>query len=289
MPQDILATIAERMGSFSKGQRRIASYILEHYNEAAFMTAAKLGAVADVSESTVVRFATMLGYDGYPEFLADLSELVKSRLTSVQRVEVARRRIDPEHIIDDVLAMDADCVRKTISGISQENFEDAVERIVNAGTIYVMGVRSSSALSGFMGGYLSMIFKNVQVINGLSQGEVYEQILRINSGDVLVGISFPRYSQRTVTSMRYAKSRGASVIAITDSERSPLASIADCNLLARCEIISYLDSLVAPLSVINALLVAVGMRREQELCWSLGRLEKIWDEYNVYEKNRTDS
>ena len=285
MSEDILATIESRMPGFSKGQRRIANYILLHYDEAAFMTAAKLGAVSEVSESTVVRFATALGYEGYPEFLADLGELVKSRLTSEQRLEVAKSRIDQGHIIENVLAMDADCVRKTISGISREDFENAVERIVNAENIYVIGVRSSSALASFMGGYLSMMFKNVQVINGAAQTEPYEQILRINSNDVLVGVSFPRYSQRTVTTMQYAKSRGASVIAITDSERSPLADIADSKLMARCEIISYVDSLVAPLSVINALLVAVGMRREEELRWSLGHLEKMWDQYNVYEKN----
>ena len=284
MAEDILVTIEKRMSTFSKGQRRIASYILEHYNEAAFMTAAKLGVVANVSESTVVRFATLLGYEGYPEFVTDLGELVKSRLTSTQRIEVAKRRIDPERIVENVLAMDADCVRKTIAGISDDEFQRAVDEIVNAETIYVMGVRSASALSGFLANYLGMSFKNVQLIDGRSQSEVYEQILSVGENDVMIGISFPRYSQRTVTAMRYAKSRGASVIALTDSERSPLSDIADCKLLARCEILSYVDSLVAPLSVINALLVAVGMRREEELRSTLGQLERIWDEYNVYEK-----
>ena len=288
MTADVLRTIEDNMEDFSKGQKRIAAFVLAHYEEAAYMTAAKIAAVADVSESTVVRFAMQLGYEGYPEFTEDLAELVKSRLTPLQRIDVARQRIGSDRILEKVITMDADCVKKTVSGLSKTEFQRAVDKIVGAGSIYVVGVRSAAHLAGFLAGYLQLSCKNVRLLNGISESEIYEQMLRIGPEDVVIGISFPRYSKRTVTAMRFAHERGASTIAITDSERSPLARYADCKLFAKCEIISYVDSLVAPLSVIDALLVAVGMRKDEELRSALVQLENIWDVNDEYNSEPDD-
>ncbi len=285
---DLLETIKNRMSEFSKGQRYIAEYILEHYDEAAYMNAARLGAVADVSESTVVRFAMMLGYKGYPEFLKDLNEVVKSRLTSVQRVGVTKTVIGDDDVLSRVLSLDAESVRKTVGNISQADFKRAVREIVNAENIYIIGMRSAQGLAEFLYTYLSMMFKNVFQFNGPSASEMFERIHKIGKNDVLIAISFPRYSSRTINACRFAKSRGARVISLTDSERSPLIEYSDCKLLARCEVISFIDSLVAPLSILNALIVAVGLERQDDLRNTLTELEQIWDEYDVYAKDKED-
>ena len=276
------------MLSFSKGQKRIAAYILGHYDEAAYMSAFSLGAAADVSESTVVRFAKQLGYIGYPAFQRELQETVRSRLTSLQRIGVSNILIGEEDVVDRVLSLDADCVKKTIDEVNKENFEAAVKAIVEAKDIYVVGVRSSFCLAYLLSYYLSMMFKNVKLITSTSAGEMYEQIRAVEEGDILIGISFPRYSQTTVKALQYAKRRKARVVSITDSVLSPLATFSDFLLLAKCEIVSFVDSLVAPLSVINALLVAIGMNRKNELHNALIELEEIWDEYQVYEKGIDD-
>lgn len=290
MQTDLLTQIETGMLGFSKGQKRIARYILDHYEQAAYMTAARLGAAADVSESTVVRFAMALGYEGYPEFLADLNELVKSRLTSVQRVEVTRFRFGEEaDLLQDVMSLDAECVRKTLKQVDPDDFERAVSELSSAKNIYLLGVRAAAPLAVFMSNYLSMLFKSVHLVNGASASEMFEQTLQLDRDDVVVGISFPRYSQRTVKLLKYARTRGAKVITITDSERSPLVLPGNVNLLARCEIFSYVDSLVAPLSLINALLVAVGLRHKDELTQNLVALEEIWDEYDVYQKDKSDA
>lgn len=284
MERDLLKVIKDRMPEFSKGQKSIANFILEHYDEAAYMNAAMLGTVANVSESTVVRFAMMLGYKGYPEFLRDLNDLVKSKLTAIQRVGVSKMLIGEEDIVNRVLTVDADCVRKSANIVDRDDFEAAVDAIVNAQYIYILGIRSSSALATFLNFYLSMMFKNVKLISSTSASEMFEQIRAIDDGDIMIGISFPRYSQRTVKALDYAKKRGAKVLSITDSMLSPLVPLSDYKLLAKCEIMSFVDSLVSPLSVINALLLAVGMRKQEELGSALAELEEIWEEYDVYDK-----
>ena len=276
------------MPEFSKGQKSIAHYVLEHYDEAAYMNAAILGSVANVSESTVVRFAMILGYKGYPEFLRDLNELVKAKLTAIQRVGVAKLVIGEDDVVKRVLTLDAGCVQKSINIVDRADFDAAVQSIVSAEYIYILGIRSSSALATFLNCYLSMMFKNVKLISSTSTSEMFEEIRAIGNGDIMIGISFPRYSQRTVKALDYAKKRGAKVLSITDSTRSPLVPLSDYKLLAKCEVMSFVDSLVSPLSVINALLLAVGMERKEELQTALVELEEIWEEYDVYDKGAID-
>lgn len=285
MTGSVMERIEAKRSSFSKGHRRIAAYITEHYDEAAFMTAARLGSITGVSEPTVVRFATALGYDGYPEFIKELGEYTKARMTAVQRVGVSSKLIGEDDVLSRIMSMDAECVKKSIGIVSRTDFNASVDAIANAENIYLLGVRSASTLASFMNCYLSMIYKHVMLINTLSASEMFEQLHKIDKNDVIVGISFPRYSQRTVKALKYARARGAKVIAITDSEQAPIVRYSDFKLLAKCEIMSYVDSLVAPLSVINALLVALSMREKDELDRTLTELEHIWDEYDVYEKN----
>lgn len=279
-----LLNIQEMYESLSKGHKKVAEYILSHYDEAIYMSAAMIGGITDVSESTVVRFAKLLGYQGYKEFLKELARVVKTQLNSLQRLGISNLLLPEDDIIDRVLSHDADSVKKSIQEISSEQFEEVVSAIVSAEGIYVMGFRSSFSLANFLSYYLSMMFKNVKLITGSSTGEMFEQIRAVGKGDILIGISFPRYSKSTVRAINYAKKRNAKVIAITDSSISPIAIQADYLLTAKSEIVSFVDSLVAPLSVINALLVAIGLRRSEELHNTLQELEDIWDEYGVYEK-----
>ena len=288
MERDILLVIKDGLPDFSKGQKRIAHYVLEHYDEAAYMNAAMLGSVVNVSESTVVRFAMQLGYKGYPEFLRDLSSLVKSKLTSIQRVGVAKMLIGEEDIVERVLTSDADCVKKSIRIVDRADFNAAVRAVVNAECIYIIGIRSAFSLAVFLNCYLSMMFKNVKLISSTSASEMFEQIRAIGKSDIMIGISFPRYSQRTVKALDYARRQGAAVLSITDSETSPLLAYSNYKLLAKCEIMSFVDSLVSPLSVINALLLAIGMAKQEELREALAELEEIWDEYDVYDKGAED-
>jgi len=283
--KDVLTAIQDDMGAFSKGQRRIAEFILRSYDKAAFMTASKLGATVDVSESTVVRFAAELGYDGYPAMQKALQELIRNKLTTVQRIEVTNDRIGKHDVLPMVLQADAENIRMTLEEVDRADFEASVNAILSARRIYILGVRSANALSSFLGFYFNMMFENVTVAHTNSSSELFEQILRIGEGDVMVGISFPRYSKRTVKAMAYAKDRGATAIAITDSAASPLAEKADHVLLARSDMASFVDSLVAPLSLVNALIVAVSRKKSAELSGTFGKLEQIWDEYEVYEKN----
>ena len=285
MNRDILAVIQENMNTFSKGQKRIANYILESYDKAAFMTASRLGKRVNVSESTVVRFAAELGYDGYPSMQKSLQKMIRNRLTSVQRIEVANDRIGDQNVLDMVLQSDIEKIRLTLEDIDRDSFDKATDAIVAARRIYIIGVRSSAAIATFLGFYFNLLFDNVAMITANTPSEVFESLLRVGEGDVVIGISFPRYSKRTVKAIDYAKEREATVIAITDSAGSPLAAKCDHLLLARSDMASFVDSLVAPLSLINALIVAVGMRRQKEVGETYAQLEKIWDEYDVYEKN----
>lgn len=281
---DLIKKLQENMNEFSKGQKLIAWYIINHYGKAAYMTAAKLGEDVGVSESTVVRFANELGYDGYPKLQKVLQELIKSKLTAVQRLEVSSNRIGDENILKSVLNSDMEKIKITMEEIDQNSFNNSVERILNAKKIYILGVRSSAPLASFLGFYFNLIFDNVRLVHTTSVSEIFEQIINASSGDVVIGISFPRYSKRTIKAMQFAKDQGASVVAITDSYESPVAQYADSSLIARSDMASFADSLVAPLSVINALIVAVGMRRKDHLFKTFERLETIWDEYQVYEK-----
>lgn len=285
---DLITKIQSELPGFSKGQKQIARFILEHYDKAAFMTASRLGVTVGVSESTVVRFATELGYDGYPHLQRALQEMIRNKLTSVQRMEVAGDRMGDRDVLQTVLHADTDMIRVTLDEIDRDAFQGAVDALMGAKRIYILGVRSSSALASFLGFYFNLLFENVTLVHTNSVSEIFEQVLRVGPGDVLFGISFPRYSKRTLSAMKYARDRGARVIALTDSQLSPLARVADHVLLARSDMASFVDSLVAPLSVINALIVAVGMSRRDEIEQTFNKLERIWEEYDVYEKPEDD-
>ena len=285
---DLITKIQSELPGFSKGQKQIARFILEHYDKAAFMTASRLGVTVGVSESTVVRFATELGYDGYPHLQRALQEMIRNKLTSVQRMEVAGDRMGGRDVLQTVLHADTDMIRVTLDEIDRDAFQGAVDALMGAKRIYILGVRSSSALASFLGFYFNLLFENVTLVHTNSVSEIFEQVLRVGPGDVLFGISFPRYSKRTLSAMKYARDRGARVIALTDSQLSPLARVADHVLLARSDMASFVDSLVAPLSVINALFVAVGMSRRDEIEQTFNKLERIWEEYDVYEKPEDD-
>lgn len=281
---DILTYIQENMPTFSKGQKLIADYILKSYDKAAFMTASKLGKTVNVSESTVVRFAAELGFDGYPSMQKTLQEMIRNKLTAIQRVEVSKERIGNQDVMTMVMQSDIEKIRMTLDETDQSSFNEAVSAIANAKKIYILGVRSASILANFISFYFRFIFDNVESVDTSSISEVFEQIFHISSDDVFIGLSFPRYSKRTVKAMQYAKDQGAKVIAITDSKASPLTQIADVSLLAKSDMASFVDSLVAPLSLVNALIVAISREKAVQLETSLQRLEKIWEEYEVYEK-----
>ncbi len=281
---DLMSKIQSNLSRFSKGQRLIAKYIIEHYDKAAFLTASKLGATVGVSESTVVRFATELGYGGYPQLQKALQEMIRNKLTAVQRMEVTSDRMGDQDILRTVLTSDIDKIRMTLNEIDRSSFEAVVEAILSANHIYILGVRSSAALSDFLGFYFNLLFDNVRLVHTNSVSEIFEQLLRVGEGDVVLGVSFPRYSKRTLKALEFCKNSGATVIALTDSSLSPLSQTADYTLLAKSDMASFVDSLVAPLSVVNALIVAIGMRKQDEISKTFNRLEDIWDEYEVYEK-----
>lgn len=280
MKKDILSLIQQQMSTFSKGQRLIASYILNSYDKAAFMTANKLGKTVAVSESTVVRFAAELGFSGYPAMQKALQEMIRNKLTSIQRMEVSNDLIGTQDILSMVMQSDMEKIQMTMEQTDRKSFHESVQAIVNAKRLYVLGIRSSSSLSGFLSFYCRLIFDNVIHVDEATT--IFEQIGRISEGDVIIGISFPRYSQRTAKALHFARSQGATVIAITDSEESPVAQCAHHLLLAQSDMASFVDSLVAPLSMINALLVSVARQRSEEVSRTLENLEKIWTEDAVF-------
>ena len=284
MNHDILTLIQGNMPTFSKGQKRIANFILESYDKAAFMTASRLGKRVGVSESTVVRFAAELGYQGYPDMQKSLQKMIRNRLTSVQRIEVTNDRLGDQDLLSMVLQSDIEKIRLTLEELDRDSFEKAAEAIVSARKIYIMGVRSSAAIATFLTFYCNLIFDNVVEVSANTASEVFERLLRVGEGDVVIGVSFPRYSSRTVQAMNFARDRGATTIAITDSEASPLAPLGTYLLKARSDMASFVDSLVAPLSLINALLVAVSQKKNDDLAATFQNLERIWEEYGVYEK-----
>ena len=282
---DILTKIETMMPEFSKGQKAIGRYMLEHYDKAAYLTASKLGAVVRVSESTVVRFAIELGFEGYPELQKSLQELIRTKLTSVQRMEITNDRIGDGEVLTKILSGDIEKIRTTLDRIDPAAFDDAVDAIIGAKHIYISGMRSASLLSGFLGYYFNLMFDDVRTVQATSSSEMFEQMFRIDAGDVFIGISFPRYSKRIIDAMDYAKSKGAVTVALTDSDTSPLAAGADHLLIARSDMASFVDSYVAPLSVINALIVAVSKKKKQDVAETFEKLEAIWEEYDVYAKN----
>lgn len=284
---DLLKIIDEKMSGLSKGQKRITNFLKEHYDNAVYLTASKLGEIAGVSESTVVRFAIELGFDGYPKLQEALQELVKNELTASQRMKVSSDRIakTDKHILKTVLESDSARISATLENINQREFDEAVDYIVNAKRVYIVGGRSSSALSHFFDFYLNLMRDNVINASTGAVTETFEHIFRIEEGDLLIGISFPRYSNKTVKAIEYAHSRGAKTIAITDSKQSPLVKGASISLIASSDMLSFIDSLVAPLSLINALLAAVSMKRKDYIAKGLDQLEDLWGEYKVYSSN----
>ncbi len=284
MDNDFLTIMHNCAGSFSKGQRAISRYITEEYEKAAFMTAAKLGKTVGVSESTVVRFAVCLGFEGYPEMQKAMQEMVLNRLTSVQRLEVASDRIGDRDVVSMVLQSDVEKLRRTDETLDREVFQKVVDAIVDAKRVYILGVRSAAALANFFGYYLRYLSDNVHIVTASGAGEMFEQIVGVNSQDAVIAFSFPRYSATTVKGAQYCSTAGATVIGLTDSSLSPLAQVCDHVLLAKSDMLSLVDSVVAPLSVVNALIVAVSARRGKELSRRLDALENIWETYDVYEK-----
>ena len=284
MSNDILTILQAKAPTFSKGQRLIARYITEAYDKAAFMTANKLGKTVGVSESTVVRFAVDLGFDGYPSMQKAMQEMVLNRLTSVQRIEVANDRIGDQDVVSLVLQSDMEKLRQTGETVDRGQFRAAVDAILKAKRVFILGVRSAAPLASFLGYYLNYMFNNVHIITTSAAGEMFEKIVGVNSDDVVIAFSFPRYSTSTVKGAQFCRSTGATVIGLTDSEISPLGQNCDHVLVAKSDMVSLVDSLVAPLSVVNALVVAIAARREQELSNTFNTLERIWEEYNVYEK-----
>lgn len=282
---DLTSRINECYGSLSKGQKILATYITDNYDKAVFLTAAKMGQVVGVSESTVVRFATHLGYKGYPGFQKALEEMVRNKLNSIQRMEVTYGRISQSHILETVLQSDQEKIKDTLEHIDEHAFELAVDTIIKAKHIYIVGIRSCAPLAAFMAFYFNLMFENVTLLQTNNSSELFEQMVRISKDDVIIGISFPRYSMRTLKAMEFANNRNAKVITLTDSVHSPMNLYSSCNLIARSDMASIVDSLVAPLSVINALIVALCMKKQGEVAKTLETLEDIWNEYQVYEND----
>lgn len=282
--QDLIKVIQEKYSSLSKGQKIIANYIVEEYDKAAFMTAAKLGETLNISESTVVRFANKLGYSGYKDLQNQLQELIKSKLTTIQRLSIANEDYESKKdTLTKIMEKDLDNIKKTINEIDSESFEKAIDLLLNAENIYTLGLRSSSFLAGYLSFYLNFVFDNVRLVES-GANDVFEQLLKIGPKDVIVIITYPRYSQRTVEVLEYVKEKKATIIAITDSFLSPAIERADVCLIANSEMLSFVDSLVAPMSLINSLIVSLGIEKRQELNAYFHELEELWKRYNVYKE-----
>lgn len=285
MTGNITERIEARYASFSKGQKRIASAILNNYEKTAYMTASKLGAFCEVSESTVVRFAGEIGYEGYPEMQRAIRELLRTKLTSSQRIAVSGEHLEHGDLLSNVLCADMDKIKYTLEHTDRTVFNKAVDAILSARRIYIFGSRSSAMLSYFLSFNLELIFDNVKRVDVSTSGEVFEKLFSLGEGDVLFISSFPRYSKTAVDAARFARERGATVIALSDSAQSPLAGYADLLLTAQSDMASFVDSLVAPLSILNALLVSVARAKQSDITERFDRLERLWEEYDVYDKH----
>ena len=285
MKDDVLQRIEEMMPQFSKSQKLIADYILRHYEKAAYMTALKLGNAVNVSESTVVRFAIELGYEGYPQLQRSLQEQIKNRLTSLQRMDVTRSRIGDLDPVEGVLSQDIDKIRRTMDTVDRESFDNAVNTIISAKRIYIQGAMSSGILASFMHYYLRLIFDKVSLVGSVGTSEMYQQMIHIGEGDLLIAMSFPRYAQSTIQACKFAHDSGAQIIAITDSESSPLVQYAHTPLYACADMVSFVDSLGAPMSLINALIIAVSGRNRCRVEQTFSKLEQLWENHEVYKKD----
>lgn len=281
MAKSVLHTIEDNLSTFSKGQKRIGRYILDHYDQAAFMTASKLGKLTEVSESTVVRFAAELGFDGYPAMQKALQEMARNRLTSTQRIQAAENIYDRD-MLSSVLQADIENLRQISMDEDRDTFQTAVEKIVHARHIYILGARSSTHLAGYLYFYMQMIFENVTLVQASAAGEIFEQLFRSGEGDVMIAFSFPRYSKDTINAARFARSRGAEIIAITDQKQSPVAQLSSAALLAPSEMLSFIDSMTAPMSLINALLVGIATKMGTDVTKTFTTLERLWDQYDVF-------
>ena len=288
MYNDILSRIGEMSPGFSKGQKLIASYLLANFERAAYMTASALGKEAGVSESTVVRFAGEIGLSGYPQLQRELQESVRKRLASCQRIVVANERLTGRDVATAVLSADMDNIKYTMDSLDRRSFDAAVQAILEARMIYIIGMRSASYLAEFLNHYLSLVFDNVRLVHTTSGSEIFEQLHALGGDDVMIAVSFPRYSTRIVNAVSFAAERGARVVALTDTKLSPIASGAFAVLEARSDMASFVDSLAAPLSVINALIAAVGMKKQEEVSATLAGLEKVWAKYNVYDATASE-
>ncbi len=283
MAKSILHTIEKNMISFSKGQKLIARYILENYDKAAFMTASKLGKTAQVSESTVVRFATQLGYDGYPSMQRALQEMIRGKLTSIQRIQASDGMLSGSDLMTNVLHRDMEKIRMAIDQTDAAEFERVVDTVVAAKRLYLIGFRSSSFLAGYLNFYFRLIFDNVTLVQSGAAG-TFDQIFRVGPGDVVFAICFPRYSELALKTIQFAKERGATVVGLTDSEMSPIARAADCTLLVHNEMISFVDSLAAPMSMLNALILAAARKKGTDVSASFSELEHVWERFSIFGK-----
>lgn len=286
MKNDISLIIRNAMPTMSKSQKKIADVILKNYDKVAYMTATKLAAIAEISESTVVRFAIELGYNGYPDFQRALQELARTNLTPNQRIALTNLRIGDSDVLDKLMTSDMEKIKHTLENIDKESFGKAVEAITEARMIYIIGARSSHSIAQFLAHNLMMIFDNVKFIQESSESEIFEQAISIGEKDVLFAVSFPRYSTRVIHAVNFAHSRKARVVALTDSPASPIAEDADFLLTAQSDMAAYVDSLVAPLSLVNALIVSITRKKQDEIKERFDSLECIWDDYNVYAKKK---
>ena len=279
----LISHIQSQYTRFSKGQKLIAQYILKNYDNVAFMTACKLGETVGVSESTVVRFANALGYSGYPKLQDALQEVIKNKLTTVQRVDMVKEFNDDSAILKKIVKSDIDNIKDTLEGIDEKAFEEAANRILKAKRIYIVGMRSSFTIAQYLGFYLGIILDSVHVIR-TDMGDAFEQVVKINEDDVLIAISFPRYSKKSYQIVSYAKEKGAHIVSLTDSPFAPVASFTDNLLLVKSNMVSFVDSLVPALSIANALIVSVGMKEKEDIKQHFDDLEAIWEKYSVYDK-----
>ena len=280
---DLITKIQSELPGFSKGQKQIARFILEHYDKAAFMTASRLGVTVGVSESTVVRFATELGYDGYPHLQRALQEMIRGKLTSIQRIQASDGELAGSNLMTNVLQRDMEKIRMAIDQTESAEFERVVDTIIGAKKIYIVGFRSSSFLAGYLNFYFRLIFENVVLVQGGAAG-TFDQLFRVSPGDVVIGICFPRYSELALKTIHFASDRGATIIGVTDSELSPINQMASCSLLVRNEMISFVDSLAAPMSMLNALILAVANKKGADISATFSELEHIWERFDIFGK-----
>ena len=283
MAKSVLHTIEDNLSTFSKGQKRIGRYILDHYDQAAFMTASKLGKTVQVSESTVVRFATQLGYEGYPSMQRALQEMIRGKLTSIQRIQASDGELAGSNLMTNVLQRDMEKIRMAIDQTESAEFERVVDTIIGAKKIYIVGFRSSSFLAGYLNFYFRLIFENVVLVQGGAAG-TFDQLFRVSPGDVVIGICFPRYSELALKTIHFASDRGATIIGVTDSELSPINQMASCSLLVRNEMISFVDSLAAPMSMLNALILAVANKKGADIAATFAELDHVWDRFGIFGK-----